>query len=155
VGTWTITLLWPGRVPLPMLVVLVLVTGVGGPASMVSFDFVRTFNPPQRLGSATGIVNVGGFVASLLCILLVGLVLDLRSPDGDYGLADYKLAMSSQYLLWAVGLAAIWRTRRLTRRRMFDDDGTRIDPLASALRRRLSASLAGTPRRPARRTGRR
>jgi len=142
VVTWTVLLLWPGHPPLWLVVVLVLVLSANGPTSMVGLDFARTFNPASRLGSATGIVNGGGFVASLLCILLVGLVLDLRAPDGDYGLDDYKLAMSSQYLLWAVGLAAIWRTRGLTRRRLYDE-GTRIDPLASAVRRRLRRGRAG------------
>ena len=44
--------------------------------------------------------------------------------------------MSSQYLLWGFGLAAIWRTRTLTRRRM-RAEGTEIDPLVSAMRRRM------------------
>ena len=42
---------------------------------MIGFDYARTENEPGRLGSATGIVNVGGFVASLSTILLIGLVL--------------------------------------------------------------------------------
>ena len=62
---WAVVLLWPGRAPLPLLVVLVVITAVGGPGSLVGFDLARTFNPPTRLGSATGIVNVGGFLASL------------------------------------------------------------------------------------------
>lgn len=156
--TWTVLLLWPGSPPLWLVVVLILVLSANGPTSMVGIDFARTFNPATRLGSATGIVNIGGFVASLLCVLLVGLLLDLRSPDGRYDLEDYKLAMSSQYLLWGFGLAAIWRTRQLTRRRL-RAEGTRIDPLAVALRRwwrtRVSASRAGTPRPPGRPTSHR
>src|SRR3954452_24083458 len=73
---WTAVLAWPGRAPLPLLVVLVLALSLGGPGSMIGFDFARTFNPAGRLGSATGIVNVGGFVASLLTILAIGIVLD-------------------------------------------------------------------------------
>ncbi len=136
VVTWTVLLLWPGYPPLWLVVVLVLVLSANGPTSMVGFDFARSFNPSARLGSATGIVNVGGFVASLLCVLVVGLLLDLRAPDGDYGLVDFKIAMSSQYLLWGFGLAAIWRTRGLTRRRM-RAEGTEIDALSAAVRRRL------------------
>jgi hypothetical protein len=59
-AVWAVVLLWPGRAPLWLLVVLVVVLAVGGPGSMVGFDLARTFNPPTRLGSATGIVNVGG-----------------------------------------------------------------------------------------------
>jgi MFS family permease len=109
---WAVVLAWPGRAPLALLVVLVLVLGANGPGSMVGFDFARTENPPQRIGSATGIVNVGGFVASLLTILLIGVVLDLSSGGEAYGLDDFRLAMTVQYAFWAFGLVAFLRARR-------------------------------------------
>lgn len=111
---WGVVLLWPGPAPLWLLVVLVCVTGTGGPASMVSFDLARSFTPDERLGRATGIVNVGGFVASLLTIALVGIILDLREPGGmtTYGLDDYKVALSIQYLFWGLGVVQILRYRR-------------------------------------------
>ena len=59
---------------------------------MIGFDFARTFNPPSRLGTATGIVNVGGFVAALLAIVLIGLVLDPRG--GPRRLRPRRLARS-------------------------------------------------------------
>ena len=72
---------------------------LGGPGSMIAFDFARTFNPPNRLGTATGIVNVGGFVASLITMLLVGIVLDIRGADATHGyqLDDFRIALSAQY----------------------------------------------------------
>ena len=79
-------LAWPGSAPLWLLAVLVLVCGMGGPASMVAFDFARTFNPVERVGGATGIVNQGGFVASLIAVVVIGLVLDWRTPGGGCGL---------------------------------------------------------------------
>ena len=96
---------WPGRAPLALLVVLVLVLATNGPGSMVGFDYARTENEPARLGSATGIVNVGGFVASLTTILLIGLLLNLEHPGGTggYTLGDFRVAFSVQYLVWAVG----------------------------------------------------
>jgi MFS family permease len=126
---WAVVLLWPGRAPLPLLVVLVLVLGANGPGSMVGFDFARTENPPARIGSATGIVNVGGFVASLLTILLVGLVLDLSSNGSPYGLQDFRLALSVQYLFWAFGLFALLRARRRLRVRR----GIVLDPFPRAV----------------------
>lgn len=113
---WTVVLLWPGRAPVWLIVLLVLVLAVNGPTSMVGFDFARSFNPSGRLGSATGIVNMGGFVASLLTIFLVGLVLDAFGEAPNYSLADFKLAFATQYLVWGIGLAAVLRARRLTRR---------------------------------------
>ena len=72
VAAWTVVLAWPGPAPLWLLVALVVSVAVGGPGAMIGFDFARSFNPPNRLGTATGIVNVGGFLASLVTMLLVG-----------------------------------------------------------------------------------
>jgi hypothetical protein len=68
---------------------------------------------------ATGMVNVGGFVASLVSILLVGLILDFRTGGtAHYDIGDFKLAMSVQYLVGTIGLIGILRTRRLARQRL-------------------------------------
>ncbi len=135
VVTWTVVLIWPGRPPFGLLVVLVLVLAAYGPASAVGFDFARTFNPSTRLGGATGIVNMGGFVASLVTILAVGVILDLATPPGrTYALGAFKLAFCFQYLGWALGLISLRRTRRLTRAGMLAD-GTAVDPLPQAVQR--------------------
>jgi nitrate/nitrite transporter NarK len=114
---WSVVLLWPGRAPLWLLVILVLVLAIGGPGSMVGFDLARTFNPPTRLGSASGIVNVGGFVASLSTVALIGIVLDRVAPGGPstYTVESFRVAMSVQYVVWAVGLVQIFRFRRKAR----------------------------------------
>ena len=99
-------------------VILVFVAvGLGGPGSMVGFDVARTFNPASRLGSATGIVNVGGFLASLLVVLAIGVLLDVQTPGGstDYSPRAFAVAMSVQYVGWVVGAAMIWRYRRRAR----------------------------------------
>ncbi|MBV9831518.1 MAG: MFS transporter, partial [Marmoricola sp.] len=123
---WTVVLLWPGEAPLPVLVVLVLVTGVGGPASVIGFDVGRTSNPAPRLASATGIINQGGFLATLLLVVGIGLVLDWRTPGAstDYSPSAFKAAMSLQYVLWAVGLTQIWRYRRRTRAKILRERET-------------------------------
>jgi MFS family permease len=117
IGLWTVVLLWPGNAPLGLLVLLVMVVGAGGPASMIGFDVARTFNPAHRLGSASGIVNQGGFVASLILVLSVGWVLDWRTPGSGSGFTPdaFRWAMSLQYVLWAVGLGQIVRYRRRVR----------------------------------------
>lgn len=140
---WTVVLLWPGRPPLPLIVVLVLVLAINGPASMVGFDFARTFNPQERLGSATGMVNVGGFFASVFTILAIGLVLDVVAPDGP-DLAAYKVAFSVQYLVWIGGVLAILRTRRLARR-LLAEQGSIVRPLPEALRARREARRKPPP----------
>jgi MFS family permease len=117
VVVWTAVLAWPGQAPLWLLVVLVVVTGVGGPASMIGFDLGRTSNPAERLASASGIINQAGFGASLVLVISIGLILDWRTPGAStaYSPSAFKWAMSAQYVLWALGLLQIWRYRRRTR----------------------------------------
>lgn len=111
---WTAVLLWPGAAPTWLVVVMAFATASGGPASMVGFDLARSFTPPHETGRANGLVNVGGFTASLLTMALIGVVLDLSAPGGmeSYTLGDFKLAMSVQYVFWAFGIVQILRYRR-------------------------------------------
>jgi sugar phosphate permease len=143
-SVWGLVLAWPGRAPLPVLVLLVVGLALGGPGSMIGFDFARTFNPPSRLGTATGVVNVGGFVAALLTIELIGLILDARTGGrAGYDIGDFKVAMAVQYVIFAVGLAGILRTRRLARRRLAAE-GIVVRPLREVVaeRRSLAPSRA-------------
>ncbi|MET7398120.1 MFS transporter [Dactylosporangium sp. NPDC005572] len=116
---WGAVLLWPGRAPLWLLVVLVLVLTVNGPGSMIGFDYARSFNPAARLGGATGIVNVGGFVASILLMVAIGVLLDLQTAPGEAhpSLGAFKWAFAVQYLLWGFGAVQVFKYRRTTRRR--------------------------------------
>ncbi len=110
---WTLVLAWPGNAPLALLMLLAVVVGVGGPASMVGFDVGRTSNPTDRLASASGIINQGGFYATLFLVVAIGFVLDWRTPGSgtDYPASAFRWAMSLQYALWALGLVQIWRYR--------------------------------------------
>jgi len=114
---WTAVLAWPGDAPLWLLVLLVVACGCGAPASMIGFDVGRTSNPPDRMASATGIINQGGFVAAVVVVFAVGAVLDLMTPESsDYTPEAFRAAMSVQYLLWGLGVAQIWRYRSQVRR---------------------------------------
>ncbi|CAM5630404.1 hypothetical protein SALBM217S_03139 [Streptomyces griseoloalbus] len=64
-----------------LLVVLCAVLGACGPASMIGFDFARPANPPERQGTASGITNMGGFVASMTTLFAVGVLLDATGDD--------------------------------------------------------------------------
>jgi MFS family permease len=142
-SVWTVVLLWPGRAPLWLLVVLVVVLATNGPGSMIGFDYARTENPAERMGSASGVVNVGGFVASLLTILAVGAVLDLLTPGAstDYSLGAFRAAFAVQYVFWAVGLGGVLRHRRQLRERLARD-GVVLAPLHVAVGARLRGGSA-------------
>lgn len=115
VVVWTAVLVWPGEAPGWLLVVLVIVVGIAGPAAMIGFDLVRTSNPVERLSAATGIVNQAGFFASFVTVIAIGVILDRTGQD-------YTAAMSFQYVLWALGLAQVWRYRIKARERLKRDD---------------------------------
>lgn len=134
VATWTVVLLWPGRPPTPLIVLLGIMMSIGGPGSMVGFDLARTFNPPDRIGSATGIVNVGGFTASLCTVVLIGVVLDRVSPGGPATWTNnsFRAAWCVQYIVWTIGIVQIMRLRRLARAEID------TNPEMEHLRRRIS-----------------
>ena len=140
---WTVVLLWPGPAPLWLLIVLVVVLGTNGPGSMIGFDYARTENPAERMGSATGVVNVGGFVASLLTILTVGAVLDVLTPGAStvYSLGAFRAAFAVQYVFWAIGLVGVLRHRRQLRGRLARD-GVVLAPLFIAVGARLRGGSA-------------
>ncbi|WP_344311077.1 MFS transporter [Fodinicola feengrottensis] len=108
--SWTIVLLWSPHVPLPVLVVHIIVLSAGGPASMLGFEHAREANPPQRAGTASGLVNIGGFSASVVAMLLIGLALQVF---GGLGATAYTIAFALQFLLFAVGLRQMVRYGRL------------------------------------------
>ncbi|MGW1001145.1 MFS transporter [Streptomyces sp. NPDC002520] len=108
---WALTLAWPGeRAPMWLLVVLCAVLGACGPASMLGFDFARPANPPERQGTASGITNMGGFVASMTTLFAIGVLLD---ATGD----EYAVAFSAVFVLQALGVSQILRLRGKAARR--------------------------------------
>lgn len=121
--SWLAVILQPGPAPIWLLIVLVLCLSLGGPASMIGFDFARTFNPSHRIGTATGIVNVGGFFAALVTMYVVGLILDLLNNNGFsqgnlYSLNSFRIALSFQLVVLATGMVAVVIVRRRVRQRM-------------------------------------
>ncbi|MFJ7270569.1 nitrate/nitrite transporter [Streptomyces sp. NPDC099050] len=102
---WGAVLVYPGdHAPMWLLIALCLVLGTCGPASMIGFDFARPANPADRQGTASGITNMGGFIASMTTLLVVGLLLD---ATGD----NYRIAFSSVFVLELLGIAQILRLR--------------------------------------------
>jgi MFS family permease len=90
---------------------------MGGPASMIAFDHARTHNPAHRLSTATGITNVGGFLAALVAIFAIGIALDLQGAARrtPIRLDAFRFAFLTQVPLWALGWTFIVIERRKTR----------------------------------------
>ena len=141
---WTVVLAWPGVPPHWLAYVLVVVLGVGGPGSLIGFDFARTFNPLRSLGVANGVVNVGGFLASFVMMFLVGVVLDQLDaarvasgqPSDLFAFESFRIAFLVQYVVVGGGVVGLLLARRGTRRRLRLEEGVEVAPLWIALERR-------------------
>jgi MFS family permease len=105
---WLVMLLVPGNASSALLLACFLVISIGGPASMVAFDFSKDFAPKERLGSANGFANVGGFLATLVMMYLTGLVIDLLHDPASgldrYNIDSFRWGFAAQFLVIAVGI---------------------------------------------------
>lgn len=82
---WAVLLSWQAPVPPALLIALFGLIALGGPVSLTAFALARDYNPLHRVGTATGVVNAGGFGATAIAALAIGTVLDLT--DGNFRLA--------------------------------------------------------------------
>ena len=110
---WGVVLALPGPAPMWLLVLLVVVISVGGPGSAIGFDYARTFNPLVALGTAQGMVNIGGFLASLLVMQSMGAILNAM---GGYTFDAFRVAWLVQYVVWAIATTGVLVARRRARR---------------------------------------
>lgn len=120
---WTAVLALPGPAPRWLLVVLVVVISIGGPGSVVGFDFARTFNPRATLGTAQGAVNMGGFLAALLVMQAMGMVV---GAAGGFSFDAFRLAWCVQYPVWALAVVGILVTRAKARRTLGELEESRF-----------------------------
>ncbi|MFS0730363.1 MFS transporter [Curtobacterium sp. 1P10AnD] len=133
---WTAVLTWPGQPPTWLLVLLVVAMGIGGPGSLIGFDFARSFNPVGALGSANGLVNVGGFLAAFVMMFLIGTILDAVSrATGQtvFAWANFRVALTVQYVVVGFGVGMLLHARHRTRRVLREQEGIRVGPLWVAL----------------------
>jgi sugar phosphate permease len=99
---WAFVLIaYTGPIPRGLLVPLALITGIGGPVSAIGFALARDYNGPAIVGTATGVVNVAGFVAAILASLSLGWTLDLLGAVDRHA---YRIAFGVALLVQAAGL---------------------------------------------------
>lgn len=118
VAAWAVVLAWPGQASLPLLLMLVIVMGVSGPASLLGLDQARTTVPLRSQGVATGMVNAGAFVANLVAMGVIGVVLDLMGETSPTLFSDrgFTIAWVSLVPVLVVGVVmAAFEDRRLRR----------------------------------------
>lgn len=141
VGLWIAVLAWPGHPPLALVIVFLIVLALSGTGSLIGFDFARTFNPLRSHGSATGVVNVGGFTGGFILMFVVGVLLDAidRGRGGTgipaelYSLESFRIAFIAQFVVIGLGVVFMLHARHRTRRRLFAEEGITVGPLWVAL----------------------
>jgi hypothetical protein len=105
---WTAVLGWPGaRPPHALILAALAISGVGSAVSVVAFMLARAGNPEHMAGSATGLVNCGGFLAGSVAILAAGLLL---GHDGRTAVA-FQHALLPMLGFTALSLLQITRLR--------------------------------------------
>jgi sugar phosphate permease len=105
---WALVLGWNGQIPLGFLVPAFAFLSLGGPVSMIGFALARDYNPLVRVGTATGVVNVGGFVATTFAALAVGVLLEWTG--GNFRLS--LLALVVVLLVGSFRMLVWWRRTR-------------------------------------------
>lgn len=118
-GVWTVVLALRAPAPAWLLYLLMAVLACGGPASVVSLDIARTHNPSASLAVAQSIANVGGFGATVVVMLAMGVLLDRA---GGFTFDAFRLAWLAQYPSWILGLIGIVVARRKARRLRSEHD---------------------------------
>jgi MFS family permease len=112
---WAQVLLTPGRADLAQVVLMLFLTAVAAPTSMIAFDFSREHTKKSELGATNGFINIGGFLASFSMIFIVGVVLDAfffwhGKAQGLplYSLDGFKWAF---IVVFAISGFGLWRFR--------------------------------------------
>lgn len=103
---WALLLSWPGQLPVGVLAGAFAVLSLGGPASTIGFALARDYNPLRRVGTATGVVNVGGFLAIAVTTLSIGVLLEVTG--GNFRIALLSVVVVLLFGSWRM---AVWYRR--------------------------------------------
>jgi sugar phosphate permease len=96
--------------PRAYVLVLFVVMALGGPASMAAFALARDYNQARTLGTASGVVNVGGFVATVIIALGIGWALDALGSTTAHTLRFAVLVAVGVQLFGTVRMS-VWLLR--------------------------------------------
>lgn len=82
---WTAFLLFGGKPPYTLLIVLFLIMGYGNGASTLTFAVVRQSFDIKEVGVVSGFANTGGFLSAVLLPFIFGKMLDSFQDGYRYG----------------------------------------------------------------------
>lgn len=93
------------------IVIINIIQGLTTPMSGYGFDTIRERLDRSILAAGTGLANMGGFLASMAAAQLVGVLLDVVDTDGGYDWADFRIAYTAVFLIWAIGVVGFFIAR--------------------------------------------
>lgn len=105
--SWILLLAAGGEVSSFWLALFVIAIGIGGPSSMIAFDYSKEAVPAKELGAANGLINTGGFLAALTMMAIVGVVLDLQPGAQLYSFDHFRVAFLAMLSITVVGLTGL------------------------------------------------
>jgi MFS family permease len=114
VALWALLLAGPGRLPFGVLMAAFAMFAVGGSISTIGFALARDYNPLHRVGTATGVVNVGGFLATTLAALGVGVLVGVVGTS--HAGTAYRIGLLAVVAVLVFGswrVAVWWRRARV------------------------------------------
>lgn len=120
-ATWVIFFISPDPRGLVAVAVVNIIVPVFAPVANYGFDTVREEVDRRFTATATGLSNMGGFVAAMLAAQAVGVVLDLTS-DGAYTWNDFRVAWCTLGVVWLAGVIGLLVSRRTMLRRQRGQD---------------------------------
>ena len=85
--------------------------GVSISGASLSWACAKEVNPPALAGTATSVVNTGGFLGPALYQPLVGWVLDVSSHGAAHSLEDWRRALGVLFAFVLAGLASAFFVR--------------------------------------------
>ncbi|KKO80613.1 MFS transporter permease [Corynebacterium minutissimum] len=98
------------------LIILISVVSLCTPVANYGFDIVRENLDRKVVATATGLGNMGGFLATVIGAQLVGVVLDHLGNGPDYPFSDFQLAAWAVFGVWCIGIAGVLITHVLRSR---------------------------------------
>jgi MFS family permease len=106
------------RLPLAGAIAAFFLMGIGIAGATLTWALAKELNPPALSGTATSLVNTGGFLGTALCQPLVGWVLDRFGTAA--ALEGYRSAAAVLAVIALTGVVAAFRLRETYCRNVSD-----------------------------------
>ncbi|WHY01712.1 MFS transporter [Neobacillus sp. DY30] len=104
---WATFLLFNGKPPLLLLIMLFFIIGFGYGASALTFAVVRQSFPIKESGIVSGFANTGGFLSAVLLPSIFGVVLDQFQTASGSGVNGYFFGFMTPVIFSLLGLVGV------------------------------------------------